>query len=237
MRFFSILTAFVVVVSLYFVVFERDRLVAFAQGGAEGTEAVTDASAPADVAPTVSVVAMQSEAVEIDRAVLLRGRTEAMRQVEVRAETSGTVISEPLRRGALIEEGEELCRIDPGTRQVALAEAQARLAEALSRVPEAEARVLEAQSAVPAARARLSEAESAVPAARARLGEALEPKPTRRRRTAAALLQSRRSACATVIQLDPMKLVGFRARNRGRPGDRWRPAGARLASGARSSAR
>ncbi len=39
MRFFSLLTAVLVVVSLYFVVIERERLVAFAQGGAAPDEA------------------------------------------------------------------------------------------------------------------------------------------------------------------------------------------------------
>ena len=43
---------------------------------------------------------MRSTAQAIDNAVLLRGRTEAARQVDVRAETSGLVSSEPLRKGA-----------------------------------------------------------------------------------------------------------------------------------------
>jgi multidrug efflux system membrane fusion protein len=37
--------------------------------------------------------------------------------------------------------------------------------------------------------------------------------------------------CATIIQLDPIKLVGFRARSAGRPRGTGRAAGARLASG------
>lgn len=57
-------------------------------------------------------------------------------------------------------------RIDPGTREVALAEARALLAEARARLPEARARVLEAEAGLPAAQSRVQEAE-------ARLQEAL----------------------------------------------------------------
>jgi multidrug efflux system membrane fusion protein len=78
----------------------------------------------------------------------------------VRAETSGRVISDPLRKGAFVEEGEVLCKLDPGTRQSALKEARARLAEALARVPEAEAKKPEAEARVQEARARLTEAEA-----------------------------------------------------------------------------
>jgi len=100
----------------------------------------------------VSIVAMRSKAQAIDNAVLLRGLTEAARQVDVRAETSGLVSSEPLRKGSYVEAGQLLCEIEPGTRQTALAEAEARLPEAKARLPEAQGRVLEAE-------ARLKEAQ------------------------------------------------------------------------------
>ena len=97
--------------------------------------AVTDdpaaqTTAEADAPPAVSVVALHSKAREIDSAVILRGETEASRQVEVRAETSGRVVSAPLRKGAFVSEGQELCRIDAGTRAATVSEAEARLAEA-----------------------------------------------------------------------------------------------------------
>ena len=99
----------------------------------------------------IAVVARQSVAAIVDNAVLLRGRTEASRMVEVRAETSGQVVSEPIPAGTMVTEGQPLCEIDPGTREVALAEAQAALAGARAGLPEAEAREAEA-------RARLTEA-------------------------------------------------------------------------------
>ena len=157
MRPLSIVTAILVVVVLYFVVLEREALLNFAGAGQDTAEAATVAEPEPAASPEtgkagVSVVALRSEARQIDGAVILRGRTEAARQVEVRAETSGRVVSEPLRSGATIAEGELMCSLDPGTRQIALADAQARLQEARARLPEAQARVAEAQ-------ARLAEAQ------------------------------------------------------------------------------
>ena len=160
MRIFSIITALLVTLALYLIVFERESLVAFATGETAPTadaKDVTEQSAPAASEPAedkrvVSVVAMRSTAQPIDNAVLLRGRTEAARQVDVRAETSGLVRSEPLRKGSYVEEGQLLCEIAPGTRQIALSEAEARLPEAKARLPEAEGRVLEAEARLKEAR-------------------------------------------------------------------------------------
>ena len=105
----------------------------------------------ADDKQAVGVVAVHSVARAIDSAVVLRGQTEADREVELRSETSGQVISDPLRKGSFVEEGQLLCSLDPAAREATLAEAQARLQEAKSRIPEAEARLDEA-------RARLEEA-------------------------------------------------------------------------------
>lgn len=157
MRLLSILTALAVVLLLFFIVFQRDNLLEFA-GVAPASEeeaAVVDQTARKEVsdeASTVSVVALKSAARSVDGAVILRGRTEAIRQVDVRAETMGRVISTPLRRGEMIEEGQIMCSLDPGTRQIALDDARARLQEAEARLPESKARLSEAQ-------ARLAEAE------------------------------------------------------------------------------
>jgi len=186
MRFFSIVTAVLVSASLYLLVFEREALLAFAAGEA------ADVGEPAaetveDTVNRVSVVAMASRARMIEQVVLVRGRTEAARQVEVRAETSGSVVSEPLRKGHVVKVDDLLCSIDPGTRQISLADATARLAEAKSRLPEAEARLAEAMAAVPAAEARLIEARARVPEAKARVGEATAAVPTAEARLAEAI--------------------------------------------------
>ncbi len=159
MRLIPVLTALIVSALLYFIVVERDRLLAFASGSAsaEPTEEVVEADKDSvaleqEVAQLIRVVAVRSEARTIDSAVVLRGETEADREVEVRAETSGLVISEPLRRGASVTAGQELCRLDVGTSSAVLAEAKARLLEAQARVPSAQAVVAEAEARLEEAR-------------------------------------------------------------------------------------
>jgi len=79
----------------------------------------------------VPVMVLSSSARETTDILTLRARTKANRFVSVPAETAGLVISEPLRRGARIEKDQLLCRLAPGARQAQLAEAEARLAEAM----------------------------------------------------------------------------------------------------------
>ena len=166
MRLFPILAAIVVIMAIYGVVFERERLLAMlpapaaAQDGADAADTTPDAPVSADTPKAVSVVAIRSVAREIDQAVTVRGQTEADRQVALRSETSGQIVSDPHRKGAFVETGDVLCRLAPGTRQSVLAEARARLAEARARVPEAEARGPEAEARVEEAQARLTEAGS-----------------------------------------------------------------------------
>lgn len=256
MRVFPLITAALVTVSLYFLIAERDRVVALA--GGDPAAAAADAAPAAAAAPSVAVVAIRSQAQSVENAVLARGRTEAARQVEVRAETSGLVISEPLRRGAYVTAGQVLCEIDPATRPAALAEAEARLAEAQTRLPEAAARLAEARARLTEAEindraaARLSEggfasetrvagAQAAVEGARAAVASAeagVAATTTAARSAEAAVAAAAReidkltvrapfdglletdaaeigsllqpgSPCATVIALDPIKIVGF----------------------------
>lgn len=181
MRFFSLLAAVALAGIIYAFVLERERLLAFlpAPGGvaengeqAARTAVTTDtANAGADqdeageMAP-MRVVAVHSKARRIDGTVLLRGATEADREANLRAETSGQIISKPIRKGSFVEAGQVLCEIDPASREVTLSEMRARLREARSRVPEAEAQVPEAEARVEEARARVTEAEARLEEAR-----------------------------------------------------------------------
>ncbi len=237
MRLFPILTAVLVVTTLYLFVFERDRLLGFA--GAEVSESespapeMTDSTSSAsDAEPVegVPVVAYRSVSDVIDGAVVLRGRTEAIRQVDVRAETTGQIISEPLRKGIFVEAGDVLCELEPGTRQAALAEAESRLSQAQAALREAEinntaasrlseggfaseTRVAAAQATTEAARASVQSAEAGIKVALndlenlkivAPFGGLLESDSAE----LGALLQPG-SLCATIIQLNPVRLVGF----------------------------
>ena len=174
MRLVHILTAVLVAAGLYYLVFQRGELLSFARGGAPIEEVATapDDNAAALADAGVPVVAMQSQARRIDSAVLVRGRTEAARQVDVQAETSGKIVSQPLRSGAFVEAGQLLCSLDPGTREATRNEALARLAEARSRLPEAQARLAEAEAGLPAAQAKILEAGARIPEAQARQAEA-----------------------------------------------------------------
>ncbi len=261
MRLISLINAALVIVALYFLVFERDALFAFAgRGDVEESTASETEEAAVSLANenAVRVVALRSVAREIDSAVLLRGQTKANRQVEVLAETTSTVISEPKRRGAFVEAGDLLCELDPGTRPASLAEAKAGKLEAESRIPEAEARLEEAhalvaeadinlkaarklsetgfgsetrrvssEAAMSSAEAGIKSAEAGLEATRAGIeSAAAEVEAAQRemdRLTIEApfqgLLESDTAElgslmqpgtlCATIIQLDPIKLVGF----------------------------
>ncbi|SEO28684.1 membrane fusion protein, multidrug efflux system [Salinihabitans flavidus] len=165
MRLVPVLTAIVVVAFLYMIVVERDRLIEFAGGGAAesaATQPQDESVAPDTAVPSdkgaVGVIAVKSRSQVTDSAVILRGQTEALRQVDVMAETSGKVVSDPLRKGSVVEEGDVLCKLDPGTRRISLDEAEARLAEVQAQKGEVEARIPEAEARVEEARARLEEA-------------------------------------------------------------------------------
>lgn len=280
MRILSILAALIVAVIVLAFTIEREDTLAFLRGDdpAQTTDQPTE-TAPSvaaqdtqPAAPVIRVVALHSTARDIDSAVVLRGQTQAQRQVEVRAETSSTVMSEPLPKGTFVEAGQLLCKLSPGTRGAALAEANARLSEAgaakataESRVPEAQSRVAEAQArldetlisqnaatklseggfaaetrvksadaAVASARAGLESANAGVKAAQSGLQSADAAIESAQAAVAAAekeierldihapfagLLESDTAElgsllqpgglCATVIQLDPIKLVAF----------------------------
>lgn len=165
MKLVPFLTAIVVAVFLYFLVIEREAFFEFAGLNASGetseqAAAVTEPDEPVEDVPSiVSVIARKSVAQTIDSAVILRGETRAARQVELRSETSGQIVSEPLRKGSYVQAGQLMCEIDIGTREISLAEAEARLAEARARVPETEARIPEAQARIEEANSRLDEAQ------------------------------------------------------------------------------
>jgi multidrug efflux system membrane fusion protein len=133
MRIVPLITAILVTGVMYLAVFERDALLAFARGdraveAMEADDADTMSAASSMVANAhaeakIRVVVQHSTAQSIDSAVVLRGQTQAARQVEVRSEVAAVVISEPLRKGSFVERGDILCRLDPGSRKARVAEA------------------------------------------------------------------------------------------------------------------
>ncbi len=271
MRIVSLITAVAVVSILYVLVFERDVLRGFSDGenieelandlgdGPElNSEVEIATSKPEKSKKVISVVVVESSAKTIDSAVVLRGETAAARLVEVRSETSGQVINEPLKKGATISQGQVLCRLDPGTRQASLSDAVAGLAEARARVPETQAKLDEAKARLAEAKinfnaanklseggyaseTRVASAEAAVRAAEAGIASATAGFDSTRSKIQSAeasvaiankeierisltapfdgiletdtaelgtLLQPG-ALCAKIIQLNPIKFVGF----------------------------
>ena len=281
MRLMPLATAIIVSAFLYFLVFERDRLMAVAgsetAAPTDATDEITDAAVDETL---IKVVVQHSQEREIESAVVLRGRTEAARAVVVRAETSGQVSSEPLRKGAFVNAGDTLCQIDVGTREASVAEARARLTQAQAGQPQAAAALVQAQASVreaevnlnaaralrqdgyatetrlvsaeaayeaaqaglESARGGLSSAEAAITSAEAALAAA-ERELSRITITApfAGILETDTAElgsflttggdCATVIQLDPIKLVAFVPELDVNKVTVGAPAAARLAAG------
>lgn len=237
MRPIPVLTALLVMLGLYLWV---GRPI-----GADSPETARPAEATAETAERpVGVVTFLSEAQAVESAVRLRGRTEAHRLVDVRAETPGLVISEPMRAGAEVAEGDLLCRLDPGPREAQLAEARARLAQARADANAAETlseRGLTAENTAIARRAALEAAAAAVRVAeldierlelRAPFAGVLETDAAER-----GTLLRVGDVCARVVSLTPIKLVGFVSETEvGRlsPG---MAARARLVSGERAEGR
>ena len=174
MRPIPILTALLTVAVLFMLVFQREMVRDFVGPGSD-VEAAVEEDAPTDETPDasrISVIAMRSAAQEIDSAVVVRGETEATRSVTLMSEASGRVIAAPVAKGDAVAEGDVLCSLDPGTREVALKQAQAQLTEAEQNLNAAEklseggfaaeTRVLSARSAFEAAQSGVEQAEAAL---------------------------------------------------------------------------
>ncbi|WP_425090549.1 efflux RND transporter periplasmic adaptor subunit [Tropicimonas sp. S265A] len=226
MRIVPVLIAVIVSAMLYAVVFERDRL---EQAVGIETQADTDdADVQTELASTptpereraVSVVAVSSRAQQIDSAVVLRGRTEPARTVDVAVEVSGRIISAPLRRGVSVNAGDVLCQLDPGTAEVTLAEARARLAEAEITANAATelaeegfvsaTRRASTAATLESARAAVRRAERAIEdlTVTAPFGGVLEDD-TAELGAYLSPQGGNGGQCARILQLDPIKIVGF----------------------------
>ncbi|MEM9094472.1 MAG: efflux RND transporter periplasmic adaptor subunit [Pseudomonadota bacterium] len=188
--------------------------------GSEKVDAETASGEQASNAPiervSIDVVAIKSDATELESAIVLRGRTEASRTVEVVAQTEGLIVSTPLRKGAEVSAGETLCEINMADRPARIAEAEAKLAQAQIDVDASgklKERGFAAATTHAANLAELEAAKANLEEWRIDLGRTTMTAPfdgVLETDTAelGALLQ-RGDVCATVVALDPIKVVGF----------------------------
>ncbi len=241
MRIMPILTALAAMLVLFFLVFQRDTLRAIAGFDTAAPPAVAapgEAEADDTGPRRVSVIAVESVAREIDSAVVLRGRTEAARALELMAETSGKVVSAPTPKGTLVAAGDVLCEIDMGTRAATLAQAEAARAEAALALRNAEALAADgfaAETRVVAARAAMEAAAAVVASvtrdiANTRIKAPFDGVLETDTAELGALLQPG-GLCAPVLDLDPIRLVGFVAEVDVDRVSLGAPAGARLSTG------
>ena len=194
-----------------------------------------------DEAPT-SVRAKIIHARTRPEQITVRGRTENKRTVAVRAETQGRVVARPVERGDRVESGDLLCRIAVEDRQARVTQGkegvnQARL-EYLGSL-KLKDRGFQSATAIAQARARLATAQAQLEAA------TLDLERTYIRAPFDGIVEDVElevgdyapsgTACARIVDLDPMLLVGQIAER-----DVYRvsvglPAAGRLATGAEVS--
>ncbi|WP_375449474.1 efflux RND transporter periplasmic adaptor subunit [uncultured Devosia sp.] len=190
---------------------------------AQRNEETTGASVPAQ---SVRTVTYQAQPMPID--VPLRGRTEAKASVSAVAETAGIIDSVSVTKGQKVAAGDLLCTLDQGTRQAAVNQAEAGLAQANASLVQAQldfdtnadlrqrglaaantSRPLEV--ALSAAQASVTSAQASLDNAKAELdrteimakvaGIVEEPL------AAAGSMLAMGTPCATIVQLDPMVFV------------------------------
>lgn len=187
---------------------------------AAGAEVTVAASAADDREAPVPVSVMTSKARPTSTRLVLRGRTAANRNVQVAAETTGRVSSEPLRRGSRVKKDQVLCQLEPGVRAAELAQADAALAEA--KLEEEAAATLKSKGY--AADTTLKARQAALRTAQARLDKVrwdiakLEIKAPfdgvlESDTAEVGSLLTPGGVCANVIDLTRVKVAGFVAEN------------------------
>lgn len=148
MRITSLLLAASIVAGLLYWFHFRHQtdgaVAAVATSAPENTELTASSADEDPVAETAEPLGIDDDAVPVmvlastarttNSSLIVRGRTKAARDVQVAARTSGSVISQPLRRGALVTKGQPLCELDAGIREAELAEVEAALVEAEAEV-------------------------------------------------------------------------------------------------------
>ena len=147
--------------------------------------------------------------------VVLRGKTESKRTVQVRAETSGRIIERPVERGTTVSAGDLLCQVSMEDRYVGLIESRESLNQARIEYQgslKLKERGFQSDTAIAQAKARLAAAEAELKRSE------LDIERTYVRAPFAGVVEdvhqevgdfvASGAACVTVVDLDPMLLVG-----------------------------
>ena len=180
-----------------------------------GGDKDADAKAPTTAAGPPSVQARLTQPTVRQVDVVMRGRTEAARSVVVRSETAGVVAATPTPEGSFVRQGQVLCRLAVDARQASLDQARAHLKsrqlqrQAAEQLREkgfrSETQVLEAQANLDAATAQVRAAEIALRQVeiRAPFAGVFD-----RRDAEIGTYLSPGQPCGTMIELNPLLVVG-----------------------------
>lgn len=109
-----------------------------------------------------TVRAAVSQAEKRARILVLRGKTDSKRSVDVKAEIAGSVINRPAERGSRVESGDVLCQLAIDDRDAAVAEADAALKDAQISYQgslKLQQRGLQSETAIAKAKAKLESAK------------------------------------------------------------------------------
>ena len=147
--------------------------------------------------------------------VLIRGRTEAVRKVQVRTEAAGAVVRTPFEKGSSVKEGDVLCELSLNARDARMAEAEALMRQRwlefdasqklAAKGHRSETKVASARAAYDAARAQVKQRE--VELANTRVTAPFDGIYEARLVEAGDYMKVG-DACATLIDLDPFLVVG-----------------------------
>lgn len=194
---------------------DRDERYARADIDTTVNAVADDGSTSASSAADFTVRARRSRVDTYTQTVSVRGRTQAFRLVEVRAETSGRVIATPAARGARVEEGDVLCELAVDTRDSDLQEALSRQEQ--TRLEYEAGQDLEARELI--SRSALAQLKTTYDAAIAAVRRAeLTLERTKIRAPFTGIVETRPvevgdymdmgGQCASLFDDDPMLLVG-----------------------------
>lgn len=179
-------------------------------------EAVPEQANASENPGTVTVRARQVSPQSYVERIRVRGRTQPYRLVEVRTQQAGRIASDPVPRGARVNEGDVLCEIAVDNRDENLAEARARLAQAQMEYDAAQnlrERDLQSEVTVSQLRTAVEAAEAAVARAELALEQTRIVAPfdgiVEARTVEVGDLLNVGDMCASVLDDDPMLLVGL----------------------------
>lgn len=185
-------------------------------GSERSIQAISEGQAASENPEVITVRAIRVSPQSYNEQIRVRGRTQAFRMVDVRAEAAGRVIREPVQRGSRVSEGDTLCEIAVDNRNADLVEAQSRLEQSqfeYNAAVDLQARDLQSEVAVAQFKAALESANAGVSRAELALTNTKIRAPfdgvVETRTIEKGDLLNIGDICASILDDSPMLLVGL----------------------------